>query len=170
MFTAKAPREVVEELADWWADSAYHEGGHCVAAVQLGLTVTEVVMGYRRETKWFGPDHWGVSGRTGIRHGDKATDAVSAVIAAAGPVAEAVWQHRSQGLPLRRSIRTYLEQEKADLALLDRHRRAAHLSRDRVVDQARDVVQRHWRRIEHIAAELIDHGRLTGRRVHRLAH
>jgi len=152
--------------------AAYHEAGHAVAAVLLGMHVTVASI----EAKGY-PRHWRLRGgvlasfdHSGAQTRREAEKAVTAGLA--GEQAEILWSMRK---PWRRvksagdarfaGDRAYVEEMLRPFvgARADKKRTIARLK-----EAARTLLEEHWSRVEALAEKLAERKALNGREINRL--
>lgn len=147
--------------------TAWHEAGHAVVYVLQGRALRYVTLR---------PRGTGRAGFTAVR--PRAVDLSSvAVVAHAGPLAQArhildttsTVELRQEDLtPEDITLDAYLHGGHDDLALIAQARQAYGLparQADPWAGIARDLINRHWPQIGHVAAGLLEHRTLTGRQV-----
>lgn len=158
------PADVRQALAEAWVRCAHHEAGHALAARAAGLPVVRAVLGYQRRSRWFGPDEWSVTGRVDVDLAGATCEQI-ALIALAGPAAEAQWLHRVERWPLHTAWTWAYDRNPRDA----REARETGVPLHRLTQQALDVAGDQWRRLARVAAELAQRQQLSGRRTHALA-
>jgi len=143
---------------------AYHEAGHAVALVGLGLTIAEASV----RVSWFGRS---VSGLVVPREEDEEVGADELlVVGHAGIAAEIEWW--SWEVDAKTAVRLAEHNAADDLEVIrgyHRRRPDVTLSRSRARSEAVALVRHHWRGVEAVAGALYDHGRVNTRQVRRLA-
>ena len=143
-------------------ETAYHEAGHAVASIELGLPFTEAVIkedgsGYVRPGVRL-PRHWG---HHFSPHGRERAEA-QIVMIAAGPIAEA----HLTGRPIDVLTESWFPRRDWGMvkSRYDALQPITHL--ERLIDESRGLVDRRWRDIEFVATALVEHHTLTAEEVH----
>ncbi len=165
-----APAKVAARHADDWHTTSIHEAGHVVAAMHLGIPVSDVWIAHDRSM--FG---WSVLGRTNLVGGHFNADEDQAMgFAYAGVEAQAIHLAARDRLPIgaarRRAegTRTNRNGDMAELyaCMADPN---ATLTLGQVRDHTNRIVTYYWASVENIAALLRKHGSLTGDQAARAA-
>jgi hypothetical protein len=128
----------------------YHEAGHCIAALALGIEV------YRATITWGDEIEGSLSHQTALGYED-------GVITAAGPVAERIWRGRGA---------TWGASALDDLAHLRRLAKDLRVPlpafRKAVWQSAEALLRRYWNALVSIAEALNDNDELNGVEIQRL--
>jgi ATP-dependent Zn protease len=152
--------------------AAYHEAGHAVAAVLLGMHVTVASI----EVKGY-PRHWRLRGgvlasfdHSGAQNRREAERAVTAGLA--GEQAELLW---SMQKPWRRVKSTSHERFAGDRAYVEEMLRPFIRARGdkrrtvaRLKEASRTLLEEHWSRVEAVAEKLAERKALNGREINRV--
>lgn len=158
-----APARVAARHADDWHTTSIHEAGHVVAAMHLGIPVSDVWIAH--DWNLFG---WSIVGRTNLVGGTFDADEDQAMgFAYAGVEAQAIHTAvrdrvslgaaRRQAEGTRTNRRGDMAEVYACMASPD-----ATLTLGQVRDRAHEILTYYWASVESIAAQLREHGSLTG--------
>lgn len=154
--------------------TAAHEAGHAVVAALLGVPLEHAKI----HPRWFSDAVDGVVEAEAQpfvlgTYEDKFDR--YAVIALAGPEAEAYWRHKTEDADLDAAraaafdAATHSHEADVNNARRCLRKGSGHLSLGQARSQARRLVTHHWNAITRTAAALDKHSTLNGARLHKLA-
>lgn len=159
-----APPEAISKLAGETELTAYHEAGHAVVIAVTGRPLRYVQVRYQARRR-SGAVDWRVQGRTATSmFVPDAALVDAAVVALAGPEAEArrISELRNLPLPITRAM--VLEENPHDTGQADRLLRTARTDRSAAAARAEEIIGRHWDGLTVIVGSIVS-GARSGKRV-----
>jgi hypothetical protein len=158
------------QLAPGWETTSYHEAGHALAALELGLPVHQVSLRYERRFL-----RWAVVGQTAVAppgHTIEVDETRELLFTVAGIEAEAqwlVWRDNIDFPQERRLAESNPVNQAGDMAEIAACLPAATFTYAEAQQWAFNLFAIHWHTVSTIAQRLRDTGHITGRQLAHLA-